>query len=50
MNIQFASDLHLEVGFNSKYFAANPIKPHGDILVLADDIMGWGGDDLNHPF
>ena len=50
MNIQFASDLHLEVGFNSKYFAANPIKPHGDILVLAGDIMCWCGDYLNHPF
>lgn len=50
MNIQFASDLHLEVGFNLKYFTANPIKPHGDILVLAGDIMCWCGDYLNHPF
>lgn len=39
MNIQFASDLHLEFSQNQEYFWRNPLQPVGDILLLAGDIL-----------
>lgn len=39
MKIQYCSDLHLEFPANKKYLKANPIKPEGEILLLAGDII-----------
>lgn len=35
MLIQFASDLHLEIPKNNRYFQQEKITPFADILILA---------------
>lgn len=50
MNIQFASDLHLEVPRNARYFEQEKIIPCADILILAGDTMCWDDDYLQNPF
>ena len=37
MDVQFASDLHLELNDNAAFIARNPFKVKGDVLVLAGD-------------
>lgn len=39
MKIQYCSDLHLEFPANKKYCKANPLKPEGEIILLAGDII-----------
>ena len=39
MKIQYASDLHLEFGMNSRYMSVYGLKPVGDILLLAGDVI-----------
>lgn len=50
MNIQFASDLHLEVPKNARYFQKEKIIPRADILILAGDTMCWDEDYLRNSF
>ena len=50
MIIQYCSDIHLEFAQNSLYLHNNPIKPVGDILILAGDITYWGKEHFKHSF
>lgn len=50
MNIQFVSDLHLEIPKNNRYFQQEKITPVADILILAGDTMCWDENYLQHPF
>lgn len=48
MKIQFCSDLHLEFTENKALLTAEPIRPVGDILILAGDIVPYVAIE-DHP-
>lgn len=50
MKIQYASDLHLEFPKNREFIKANPLKPAGEILVLAGDVMPFAQLDRHDEF
>lgn len=50
MRIQYCSDLHLEFGQNSRYFAKNPLHVSGEVLLLAGDIIPIHDEFFNDSF
>lgn len=50
MKVQYCSDLHLEFPHNKKYLKANPIKPAGEILLLAGDIIPFAEMEKENDF
>ncbi|MGF7036899.1 metallophosphoesterase [Mucilaginibacter lappiensis] len=50
MTIQYCSDLHLEFKENAAHIKAHPLKPTGEILVLAGDIVPLDQVEAHHGF
>lgn len=50
MLIQYCSDLHLEFPANKKYLETNPIKPEGEILLMAGDIIPFTEIEKENDF
>jgi predicted phosphohydrolase len=50
MKIQYCSDLHLEFSENNKYVNKHHLKPEGEILLLAGDILPFALDHNKFVF
>lgn len=50
MLIQYCSDLHLEFPINKRYLRETPIKPEGEILLLAGDIIPFNEIEKENDF
>jgi hypothetical protein len=50
MKIQYCSDLHLEFPVNKNYLKANPLKPEGEVLLLAGDAIPFSEIEKENDF
>ena len=50
MIVQYCSDLHIEFPENKRFLQKNPIKPVGEILLLAGDIMVFSQIEKHRDF
>jgi len=50
MRLQYCSDLHLEFQDNREFLKSNPLKPKGEILLLAGDIVPFAVMDKHTDF